>query len=161
MNLYLLRHGEAEASASSSAGRQLTDAGIEEVVSVARQFAANNLRVGRCFVSPSLRAQQTASTFLSLIFEPPEPVTSEALSPDKRAAQTIEFLESVSDENVLLVSHNPILSELLSLLTDGNIDILTILKTGNLACISLDTVGLGMGSYSFILSPDPSAVPTS
>jgi len=161
MNLYLLRHGEAEPTASSSAGRQLTEAGHEEVAIVARQFASRNLKLDACFVSPSLRAQQTSTTFLSLIFNSPEPVTTDILSPDKRAAQAIKFLENICEENVLLVSHNPILSELLALLTDGNVDNLTILETGNLACVSLEIMGLGMGCCPFILTPDPTIVPSS
>jgi phosphohistidine phosphatase len=161
MNLFLLRHGEAEASATSNEGRQLTEAGYEEIGSVARQFASRNLKIDRCFVSPALRAQQTANTFLSLIFDPPEPVTVELLNPNQRAAQAIEFLGNSSDENILLVSHNPILSELLALLTNGNVDKLLILETGNLACISLDIVGLGMGICPFILTPDPAKIPSS
>jgi len=161
MNLYLLRHGEAEPTASSSAGRQLTEAGHEEIASVARQFASRNLKLDACFVSPSLRAQQTSATFLSMIFDPPPAVTTDLLGPDKRAAQAIGFLEDVSEESVLLVSHNPILSELLALLTDGNVDNLRILDTGNLACVSLEIIGLGMGSCPFILTPDPSIVPSS
>jgi len=154
MNLFLLRHGDAEPSATSNDGRQLTEAGHEEIASVARQFASRNLKIDCCFVSPSLRAQQTAKTFLSLIFDPPEPVTVGLLSPNQRAAQAIEFLGNSTDENILLVSHNPILSELLALLTNGNVDDLLILETGNLACVALDIVGLGMGTCPFILTPD-------
>ena len=161
MNLYLLRHGEAEANASSSAGRQLTDAGVEEVLNVARQFALRNLRIDRCLASPALRAQQTAETFLSMQFVTPEIETLEALSANQRAAQLMHYLENVREENVLLVSHNPILSELLALLTSGNIDHMHILETGNLACVTLDIVGLGMGMCPFILEPDPAQMPAS
>lgn len=160
MNLYLLRHGEAEANASTSAGRQLTEAGHGEVASVARQFASRNLTIDRCFVSPALRAQQTADTFLSLLFHAPEPETLEALSANQRAAQLMVILDNVKEDNILLVSHNPLLSELLALLTEGNIDHMHILDTGNLACVTLDIVGLGMGTNPFILVPDPSQVPS-
>ena len=155
MNLFLLRHGEAESSATSNDGRQLTEAGYKEISSVAKQFATLNLKIDRCFVSPSLRAQQTAKTFLSLIFDAPEALTLDLLSPNQRAAQTIEFLGNSANENILLVSHNPLLSELLALVTKGNVDDLLILETGNLACIALDIAGLGMGTCPFILTPDP------
>lgn len=160
MNLYLLRHGEAESTASSGAGRQLTEAGRSEVANVARQFVSRHLAVDRCFVSPALRAQQTADTFLSMIFHAPEAETVEALSANHRAAEIMAFLENVRDENVLLVSHNPILSELLALFTNGNVNNLHILETGNLACVTLDIVGLGMGNCPFILEPDPAQVPS-
>lgn len=158
MNLYLLRHGEAEPSARNDGSRQLTEAGHEEVSSVAKQFASRNLKIDCCYVSPSMRAQQTATTFLSLIFDAPEAVTLDLLSPSKRAAPAIEFLNTCEDENILLVSHNPILSELLALLTQGNVDNLFILDTGNLACVSLEIAGLGMGSSPFILTPKTATV---
>jgi len=154
MNLYLLRHGEAEPNASTSAGRQLTDAGQDEVSSVAMQFASRRLQIDACFVSPALRAQQTAEIFLSHIFNSPAPLTIEELSANQRAAQLMQFLEQESAENILLVSHNPILSELLALLTRGNVEDMTILGTSELACITLKTIGLGMGTCNAILHPD-------
>ena len=154
MKLFLLRHGEAEPSASTPAGRQLTETGKQEVSSVARQFATERITIDACFVSPALRAQQTAATFLSHIFEPPSSSTIEELSANQRAARLMQLLEQVDAENVLLVSHNPILSELLALLTQGNVEDMTILGTAQLACVSLDVLGLGMGTCNFILSPD-------
>jgi phosphohistidine phosphatase len=151
MNLYLLRHGEAEASASTGAGRQLTEAGHQEVASVAMQFASRRLEIDACYVSPALRARQTAETFLSHIFNSPEPSIIDELSANQRAASLMLFLEQVSANNVLLVSHNPILSELLALLTKGNVDDLVILDTADLACVSLEVIGLGMGTCPFIL----------
>ena len=161
MNLYLLRHGEAESTASSSAGRQLTETGHEEVIRVARQFLTRNLEIDACYVSPALRAKQTAETFLACLHQPPEPVVVDVLSAHCRAAQVMAFLESVTASHILLVSHNPILSELLALLTNGNIDNLYILDTGDLACVTLDMIGLGMGSCPFILSADSAQVPAS
>jgi phosphohistidine phosphatase len=156
MNLYLLRHGEAEASASTSAGRQLTEAGHQEIASVAMQFASRHLEMDACFVSPALRARQTAETFLSHIFNSPEPTIIDELSANQRAAYLMHFLGEVTAKNVLLVSHNPILSELLALLTKGNVDDLVILDTGDLACVSLEVIGLGMGACPFILQASAS-----
>ena len=161
MNLYLLRHGEAESVATDSAGRQLTEAGHEEVENVARQFAARHVNLDRCLVSPALRAQQTARTFLDQIFHPPAVETVDALDPTHRAADAMAVLDNIKDSNILLVGHNPLLSELLALLTDGNIDHMRILETGNLACVSLDIVGLGMGDCAWILEPDPARVASS
>jgi len=156
MNLYLLRHGEAEPIASIPEGRQLTEAGILEVSSVARQFASSRYSLDVCFVRLALRAQQTAKIFLSHIFDSPDPSTIEELSANQRAAQLMKYLERVDVENILLVSHNPILSELLALLTRGNVEDMTILDTGELACVTLDIIGLGMGTCRTILRPNAS-----
>ncbi len=164
MNLFLLRHGEAESVATANAERRLTEAGHEEVENVARQFVGLHLSIDRCFVSPALRAQQTAATFLAQIFHAPVPETLDALDTTCRAADAMRALDDVDTKkvgNILLVSHNPLLSELLALLTDGNIDHMRILETGNLACLSLDIVGLGMGDLAFILESDPARVASS
>lgn len=158
MNLFLLRHGEAEAVATAPEGRQLTEYGHQEVINVARQFASRNLAIDACYVSPALRAQQTAETFLSQIFDAPGPVTLDVLNANHRAAEVMTALKDHDSGNILLVSHNPLLSELLALLTDGNIDHLHILETANLACVSLDIIGLGMGQCSFLLEPNAAAV---
>jgi len=64
MNVYLLRHGQAKNSAPSDSLRHLTSQGVEDIKSVAKTFAPTNHYFERCFVSPYIRAQQTAELFL-------------------------------------------------------------------------------------------------
>jgi phosphohistidine phosphatase len=154
MNLYLLRHGEAEASAHTDAARQLTAKGRQDVENVAKQFATRHLPVEHCFVSPYVRAVQTAEIFVGQLGGPISSSTTELLVPEVRAGTVIEFLnKNIHGRNVLLVSHNPLLSELNALLTEGNINDMHILSTSELVCISLDLIGLGMGHTPFRLIP--------
>jgi len=154
MNLYLLRHGEAEARAPSDAARQLTVKGQEDVEYVARQFAARQLPLDQCFVSPYVRANQTAELFIRQLSGIVPCTTTELLVPEVRASTVIDFLsKNIKGKDVLLVSHNPLLSELNAMLTEGNINDMHILTTSELVCISLDVVGLGMGSTPFRLMP--------
>jgi phosphohistidine phosphatase SixA len=81
-------------------------------------------------------------------------ITTELLVPEVRASTVIDFLgKNVHQKNVLLVSHNPLLSELNALLTEGNINDMHILTTSELVCISLEVIGLGMGTTPFRLMP--------
>jgi phosphohistidine phosphatase len=154
MNLYLLRHGEAEASAPTDAARQLTVKGRQDVENVAKQFATRHLPLEHCFVSPYVRASQTADLFFRSLNKSITSTTTELLVPEVRASTVIDFLsKNVHGRNVLLVSHNPLLSELNALLTEGNINDMHILTTSELVCISLDLVGLGMGRTAFRLTP--------
>jgi phosphohistidine phosphatase len=140
MNLYLLRHGEAEARAQSDAARQLTAKGRHDVENVAKQFASRQLPLEQCFVSHLPDAVPC--------------ITTELLVPEVRASTVIDFLgKNVHQKNVLLVSHNPLLSELNALLTEGNINDMHILTTSELVCISLEVIGLGMGTTPFRLMP--------
>src|SRR5688572_20674038 len=123
MNLYLLRHGEAEASAHTDAARQLTAKGRQDVEHVAKQFALRQLPLDHCFVSSYVRAVQTAEIFFGQLGESITSSTTELLVPEVRASTVIDFLnKNTHGRNVLLVSHNPLLSELNALLTEGNIN---------------------------------------
>jgi len=157
MNLFLLRHGEAEPRAARDSLRQLTQSGRQDVQLIARLFAARQVTLDRCFVSPYVRAVQTASTFLDMLGAVVPQEEMDLLTPEVRASEVMHFLQSVKADNVLLVSHNPLLSELNALLTEGDIRDLHILGTSELVCISLDIVGLGMGITPYRLLPSDAA----
>jgi len=157
MNLFLLRHGEAEPRAASDSLRPLTATGREDVQLVARLFAARQVKLDRCFVSPYLRASQTASLFLDVLGADILQEEIDLLTPEIRASEVMHFLQKVKADNILLVSHNPLLSELNALLTEGDIRDLHILGTAELVCISLDIVGLGMGMTPYRIQPSDAA----
>lgn len=154
MKLYLLRHGEAEARAHDDASRELTARGQQEVTRVARLFVARNIQLQRCFVSPYVRAAQTAALFLRQAQQSIPAETTPLLLPEVRASTVMSFLEGVKEEEVLLVSHNPLVSELHALLVDGDIANMHILGTSELICITFDVIGLGMGTAPFRLTPE-------
>lgn len=154
MKLYLLRHGEAEARAHNDAGRELTARGRSEVADVAHRFAQRNIQLQRCFVSPYVRAAQTAALFLSEAKQDVVAETTPVLMPEVRASNVMDFLEGVREQEVLLVSHNPLVSELHALLIDGDISHMHILGTSELICIEFDVIGLGMGRSPFRLIPE-------
>lgn len=154
MILYLLRHGEAEPRAHSDSARQLTAKGRQEVEQVARQFAARHIHLDRCFVSPYVRANQTAQLFLQHSGQDVAPEVTEMLIPEVRASAVMNFLDGIKGQHVLLVSHNPLLSELFALLKDGDISHMHILGTSELVCVACDVIGLGMGTSSFRLVPE-------
>lgn len=153
MMLYLLRHGAAEPQAGSDAGRRLTPQGCTEVDSVAHQFQLRHLPLDVCYCSPYLRALQTAQRFLAQV-APALPLCETAvLTPEVRANEVMEFLQGCNERHVLLVSHNPLLSELNALLTEGSISHMHILGTSELVAMEVEVLGLGMGRSSLRLMP--------
>lgn len=153
MRLYLLRHGEAEPQALSDAARRLTARGCSDVDSVARQFLAGQQPLQRCICSPYVRAMQTARRFLDIVAPSLSLEQDEVLTPDVRASEVMKMLEGLEVTQVLLVSHNPLLSELSALLTEGSICQMPILGTSELVAIDLDVIGLGMGRQVLRLLP--------
>lgn len=154
MNLFLLRHGEAEHQANSDPERELTARGSEDVINVAKQFANKSLPIDRCLVSPYLRAQQTAALFISQLSVSLDIETESILIPEVRALQVLKFLDSIDAENILLISHNPLLSELFALLLNGGIQNMHIVSTSELNSISLEHFATGMGTHQFTLCTD-------
>jgi len=112
-----------------------------------------------CISSPYVRAVQTAERFLDQV-APDLPLSQDPLlSPDVRAGDVMRLLETVQAGQVLLVSHNPLLSELNALLTEGSISHMHILATSELVAISIDVLGLGMGRPVLRLAPGKTPTP--
>lgn len=154
MKLYLLRHGDSESRAATDAQRQLTSEGLDEVRAVAKQFSRKGVSLGRCFSSPYIRADQTAKAFLAGISQSLPIEYDEVLTPEKRAWEVMAFLSDLDAESVLLVSHNPLLSELNAMLVEGNIDSMIIMGTCDIAAIEADIIADGLGKRLFYLSPE-------
>ncbi|MFU2329659.1 phosphohistidine phosphatase SixA [Pseudomonas sp. NFX98] len=117
MKIWVLRHGEAvpHGSRSSDSERELTDHGREEVLRSAAFLIGQPLTA--IYASPYLRAQQTAQLVHEALGFKPEIRTVEWLTPDTEPDKVAEQMVAVSD--VLLVSHNPLVGNLLSYLQHG------------------------------------------
>ncbi|WP_448723358.1 phosphohistidine phosphatase SixA [Pseudomonas farris] len=116
MKLWVLRHGEAEPHGTRpDSERTLTAHGREEVLRAAAQLIGQPLTA--IYASPFLRAQETALLVREALGFEPEIRTVEWLTPDTDPDKVAEQLVSVSD--VLLVSHNPLVGNLLSYLQHG------------------------------------------
>ncbi|BCX70007.1 phosphohistidine phosphatase SixA [Pseudomonas izuensis] len=117
MKLWVLRHGEAEPHGSKphDSERELTANGREEVLRTAANLVGQPLTA--IYASPYMRAQQTAHLVKDALGFEPEIRTVEWLTPDFDPDRVTDQLKSVT--NVLLVSHNPLVGNLLSYLQHG------------------------------------------
>ncbi|BBP72290.1 phosphohistidine phosphatase SixA [Pseudomonas sp. Seg1] len=116
MKLWVLRHGEAVPYGSCpDSERELTDHGRKEALNSAAHLIGQPLTA--IYASPYLRAQQTAQIVREALGFEPEIRTVDWLTPEVDPDRVAEQLVSVS--NVLLVSHNPLVGNLLSYLQHG------------------------------------------
>jgi len=116
MKLWVLRHGEAVPYGSCpDSERALTEHGRQEALSSAARLIGQPLTA--IYASPYLRAQQTAQIVREALGFEPEFRTVEWLKPESDPDKVTDQLVSVS--NVLLVSHNPLVGNLLSYLQHG------------------------------------------
>jgi phosphohistidine phosphatase len=150
MRVLIVRHGEAvdPYQADSDSQRWLTDAGRRRVRSVAELLAVESVRFDHVFVSPLVRAVQTAEILASPTgFEGPL-VVWPALA-GGTTAQALSSLEEVGDETtVALVGHEP-LARAMSAHLSGVPDYPGF-RTGGVCVV--ESAG-GVGRFSWAVDP--------
>lgn len=130
MKLWVLRHGEAEPhGARPDPERTLTLHGREEVLRSAGWLMGEPLRA--IYASPYVRAQQTAQLVREALGFEPALITAHWLTPETRPQTVLEHLKD--QDNVLLVSHNPLVGSLLGFLQHGHLQQPEQVQTAGLA----------------------------
>ena len=117
MKIWILRHGEAEPHARRDAERELTAHGREQVLRSAALLIGQPL--DSILVSPYVRAQQTAELVRKALGFTSGLITVPWLTPESEPKFAVSKLPDSG--NVLLVSHQPFVGELISLLLHGHV----------------------------------------
>lgn len=131
MKLWVLRHGEAEPSANSDAERRLTAHGREQVLRSAAHLLGQPLQA--IIASPYVRAQQTAALVHGALGFSEPVCTVPWLTPESDVQQVIGEIERLGLEHVLLVSHQPLVGNLVGQLEHGHGQQPAPLSTASLA----------------------------
>ncbi len=137
MQLFIVRHGEAEARAETDAQRPLSVRGRKQVDALWRQLQGEGVRVQRIMASPYLRAQQTAA-LIARHYPEVTPGTLQLITPDDRPQGVLAWLaQQDSLEGLVLVSHMPLVALLSGLLTEGE-GARVAFGVGDVACFDLE-----------------------
>lgn len=169
MIIYIMRHGQAEAPITADEVRRLTPKGVLDTQSVvsARLDALKN--ISALWVSPLVRAQQTAQIALTCLSGIAEQLplqsslqttglqstalqTTSLLVPEADPRQVIEWLYGLQlpdEAAVLLVSHQPLVSRLLGLLC-GKSEGFYPMGTSSLAAVRIQPVAAGLGELLWL-----------
>jgi phosphohistidine phosphatase len=153
MLVYFLRHGLAgdrDAWTGPDDERPLTEEGRERLRTQGKRLAKIGLRVDAIVTSPLVRARETAE------------IVAEALEfggrieRDGRLAEGfgIEAFAAIVREHgralsLMLVGHEPTMSEVLGEITNGNVE----LKKGALACVELPDEKQTRGVLTMLVPP--------
>lgn len=117
----LMRHGQAEPYQTDDAARRLTSKGIAEVQSVAEQLLALDLQPGKILASTYQRALQTAELIGGVTGKSSE-IEQEALfTPEADPRLAVDYLEAIEAKTTLVACHMPIVSYMLLLLSQGQV----------------------------------------
>jgi phosphohistidine phosphatase len=167
-----MRHGEAEGvtghSFKSDNERKLTERGQLEAQLMANWLLNKNINFSHVFISPFVRAQQTCAQLLKVLNF--DAITLDFITPSGDAKQVHDYIDGLIsssqneqkqelttstekkvDISILIVSHMPLVSYLVSEFTYD--DQAPIFATAAIAQIKYDVSTMG-GELVSMLSPD-------
>lgn len=145
MRLYIARHGEASFNAESDRSRALTVMGTHATEVLYKKHHREVSSVAHVWSSPLKRAQQTAEILSGYQSERIE--THEILAPDEEPEQVLKALQVLPENaSVLIVSHQPLVGDLVSLLRVGNLFEPHPFVTSEIVVMELDALVPGAGA---------------
>ncbi len=160
MNLYILRHGlvvePGAAEYPKDSERPLTSKGERKLWKIAEALEDLEVCVDWILSSPYVRARQTAEIVAEALQLSKKLELTETLTPagsSKKLIETINHHRPAAEE-VVLVGHEPYLSELVSLLVWGIGESVITLKKGGLCKLSAETLEHGRcARLEWLLTP--------
>ena len=159
MDLFILRHGiavEHGAHGYKEPDRPLTAKGERKLWQVAEAMEALKLSFDLIVSSPYTRARQTAEIVAEAFNARRKLEFSDTLLPGGSVKELLGFINHYQPEpdSVLLVGHEPYLSELISLLASGETAMLLNFKKGGLCKLSAESLKAGRcASLEWLLTP--------
>lgn len=157
MNLYIVRHGEAQSiggSITSDSERPLSPRGEKDVRLIGHVLARLEPETPHIVSSPLLRARTTASILREQRAAQSAPDVWEELSPGIRFKDVVSRIHGNGSGSLVLVGHQPDMTHLIAyLVADAAVEI--ALPPGGMAALTLPS-GLGAGGARllWLLTPD-------
>jgi len=156
MELYILRHGIAVDRGTPGykrdGDRPLTPEGEEKMREIAESMLGMDLKFDLILTSPYVRAERTAHIVGRELDE--EVNYSDFLKPGGNALELIAEINDEKPQRVLLVGHEPDLSQFVSVLVTGGSDALIELKKGGLCKLTTDKLVFGRcATLNWLLTP--------
>jgi|SRR5665213_713777 len=127
MKLYLARHGQA-ASPEPGSPTSLTTKGKTDVERVGQELSRRSLNLQQIWYSPKTRTRQTAEIYAGILgIKPLNLMEKDTLLIDGTIDLLYHDILESKINNLLLVSHEPLLNELSSFLVEDVSDLSPIL----------------------------------
>ena len=160
MELYILRHAIAlphgTAGYDQDSDRPLTPKGAKKMRSISKGMQALGINFDLILSSPFMRAKETADIVANTFKAQKKLKFSDTLAVDGNPSELIDELNDKhsSHEAVMLVGHEPYLSELVSMLISGDLRVKTTMKKGGLCKLSASSLQYGhCATLEWLLAP--------
>jgi phosphohistidine phosphatase len=154
--IHLLRHAEAEdvSATGRDADRRLTEEGRKRMRTVARAIARLDPGYDAIFVSPLVRARETAAPVAEACGFGGTFTETKNLSPNADPVEVLHELGRLGPTSALLVGHQPHFGRLFGLLLSGRSDLEIPMKKASLAAFEAPSdPSLGRSELKFSLPP--------
>ncbi|PJF28091.1 MAG: phosphohistidine phosphatase SixA [Phototrophicales bacterium] len=148
MELYFLRHGEAEDYRPDDHSRALTPKGKARLQTATSIMKKLDLNISHIYTSPRIRALQTAQIAGEALGIEPQITEHLNYGFNHVALQTI-LAPHADDARIMLVGHEPTFSQTIAYLTGGNIN----MKRGGLARVDVGKANLQSGILVWLIAP--------
>lgn len=155
MNLYLVRHSEAEniKKGQNDFDRELTESGKSIISNAANNWIKIIKSIDFLVSSQLIRAKQTAEIIKQSFQFQNEIIFDNRLNPGCKVENIIDILNELNGNNILIVGHQPDLSKITSALISDSIASIDF-KKGTIAKISFDgKIRTGNGVLEFLIIP--------
>jgi len=158
MEIVILRHGDAGKRIPVTANdheRSLTAAGRKEVEEVARSLRRLNLKLDKIATSPLKRSRETAEIVAEILNKGEALEQWDELKPEADRMGAYKRLAKLkSDLTVLLVGHEPYLSEMISEIISSDSQSRISLKKAGMAKLEVDSLSpAAHGELRWLLTP--------
>ena len=155
--LYLFRHGIALPHGTPDIAdddRPLTSKGERRVREVSYGIKKLKPKLDKIVTSPLPRAYRTAEILARVLGQPDLLETADALRAGESASAIASWLESRSEDRLMIVGHNPSLTDLIGLLVLGECaSPFCELRKGGLAALSKNDLNPNRMTLDWIARP--------
>ncbi|MGO9922496.1 MAG: phosphohistidine phosphatase SixA [Isosphaeraceae bacterium] len=156
-DLYLLRHGIAVDPGTpgiAESERPLTAKGEKRMSQIACGLRVLDLKLDRIVTSPLVRARSTAEIVARELALLDRLEIASVLQTGTSAATVRRWLRERSEERLLIVGHNPTLSDLVALLVLGSEHPpVCDLKKGGIAALTRSSASVDLYEIAWIATP--------
>lgn len=156
MNIYLVRHGDAEKASIDKMDyeRGLTIQGVSTTRNAANYWKKIIPDIDYIITSPFTRAVQTSQIISEAFGFDKKIITDKKLSPGSKTEDLTEILNTLKGKNIIVVGHQPDISDHISELVSDSGMFLEFKKSA-IAKISFGTrVKRGKGTLEFLIPPE-------
>lgn len=152
MQIFVLRHGQAEAQITTDEARNLTARGRADVAASTNYSLSDLKHVQEIWASPLVRAQQTAQIVRDIFAAQGIHLaikTSELIVPESDPSELFEHLQASTLSSILLASHQPFVGDFLDEFC-GSPRGAYPMNTSSLALVECDVAARGCGELRWL-----------